>query len=323
MRFSCPGKTFLLGEYLALVGGLSLVVATRPRFIMTVKSSLSSCDQLGEHDMPSRSNKGTLLVSEIDGQSKAHPLSPAGRFAEQYDLSMIDFEDGYGELGGFGASTAQFLGVWAAARGLPSEGANWTAAELLKAYRAVAWNGEGWAPSGVDLLAQWQGGLTWIETSKLADSSGIRGVTWPFTDLHFSLFHTQKKLATHEHLRLAKEFSVDSLARIVLRAQQAFENGDPLSFANAIGEYGINLSEQGLVASHTLEILGSLRAQSIQGVLSAKGCGALGADVILVLHRPQAFEPLRRWGVGIGMHWIADQRSIDTRGLMSSGDESL
>ena len=44
---SAPGKTFLVGEYVALAGGPSIVLATEPRFELRVYSD--GCDPTTPH----------------------------------------------------------------------------------------------------------------------------------------------------------------------------------------------------------------------------------------------------------------------------------
>ena len=58
MNIVIPAKTFLVGEYLALTGGPSIILTTTPCF------ELRQCNNLGLHGV--------------------HPESPAGRLWAQY-----------------------------------------------------------------------------------------------------------------------------------------------------------------------------------------------------------------------------------------------
>ena len=93
MILSVPGKTFLLGEYVALDGGPSLLLSTEPRFELRVRA---------------RSRDVALPF---------HAQSPAGRFFERHadDLAAWEFEfrDPSGGRGGLGASSAQFALMYA------------------------------------------------------------------------------------------------------------------------------------------------------------------------------------------------------------------
>src|SRR5690606_19354251 len=93
LKFSCPSKTFLTGEYAVLCGAPGLVLTHEPRFELIV------------------STNGTGVVQGI------HPQSPAGywvRTSRVFFESMdVIFTDPFSGAGGFGASGAQFLLVHA------------------------------------------------------------------------------------------------------------------------------------------------------------------------------------------------------------------
>ena len=96
-----PGKTFLVGEYLALEGGPSVVANTHPsfRFRWTLEQADGGAARI-EHGF--------------------HPESPAGKFLNRLNASRllgtekatIEFHDPHYGKGGLGASTAEFLGAW-------------------------------------------------------------------------------------------------------------------------------------------------------------------------------------------------------------------
>jgi len=117
---SVPGKTFLVGEYLALSGGPSLLVATEPRFVLRVKAVAPR------------------------GRA-AHPFaaaSPAGRYLSRVirDSEMFEFQDPHQGAGGLGASSAQFALLYAWQNNIdvpPTSDTLWS--ELLRDYRLSAW----------------------------------------------------------------------------------------------------------------------------------------------------------------------------------------
>ncbi|MGE0633718.1 MAG: hypothetical protein AB7O96_14990, partial [Pseudobdellovibrionaceae bacterium] len=134
LKLSIPGKTFLVGEYLALSGGAALIVCTEPRFKMKVKLKGSEANSSG-------------LVG-------IHPQSPAGKFySENQDVFSsfsLEFTDPYEGRGGFGASTAQFamlyaLNTWKDTILLEPE-RQLDLRELLEDYKKQAWSGEGLPP---------------------------------------------------------------------------------------------------------------------------------------------------------------------------------
>ena len=285
IRITIPGKTFLVGEYLALVGGPSLVATTAPRFEAAF----------------TRSAPGEGSLSK-----PFHAESPAGRLwstlEREIELSPwhVTFVDPHRGLGGLGASTAQFASVVAFAQSLGafrSPPADWDS--WLRLYRDCAWSGDGLAPSGADLVAQVSGGVVAYD----GRTSTARVFAWPFPDLAFTLLRTGRKLATHEHLRKARAEALPEteMREISSRAIEAFSACESAAFADSLFAYGDLLAKFGLRAESTGEILRDLRATLGSAVAAAKGCGAMGADVIVVAHAPDCAGSLRRWADGAGL----------------------
>jgi len=258
--FSIPGKTFIAGEYLALHGGPALLLASQPRF--------------------------ELEVSQGTGKNQSiHPQSPAGKliteqlhYFSQFDLNFVDPHQG---RGGFGASTAQFLAVYAllmwgnSVFHEPQQFLDYR--HLLETYYKAAWNGQGLRPSGADLIGQLQGSLTFFDKGQ----GQISVKSWPFEDLEFFVIHTGNKVATHTHLQNLEHFPEEHLLKDFSLIRQAFEAADSGLFVNAINDYALTLKTLNFTCEETLKLLASVK--SLNGVLAAKGCGALGADVIFVV----------------------------------------
>ena len=105
---------------------------------------------------------------------------------------------------------------------------------------------------------------------------------WPFHDLAFILLHTGQKLATHQHLEsLTLTDEIEQLAAIVLSAKLAFESAESTRLIEAVNAYHQRLLQLGLVASHSLALIELLQKNT--DILAIKGCGAMGADVLLLL----------------------------------------
>lgn len=107
-----PGKTFISGEYLALNGGNSLIVSTKPGFqVFFVKKASSTPNFLKQ-----LCQKHQLNEKYFDGNFLKNNQSPAEIFFQKNMKSFeswdIFFYDGYDKKGGFGASTAQFLALF-------------------------------------------------------------------------------------------------------------------------------------------------------------------------------------------------------------------
>ena len=289
MILSAPGKTFLLGEYVALDGGPSILLSTSPRFELVVT--------------PRVDDSATLVF---------HPESPAGRYYTKHreDLNAwtYGFRDPYQGQGGLGASSAQFAllyafhhdGEWGPSAAIP-----W--ATVLQEYRACAWNGIGVAPSGADLVSQLSGGVTYFDgrvvtTEKLA---------WPFEEMGFSLLRTGHKLATHEHLKEGTLAPHSALRTIVIEARKAFAEADDVRLVEAVNAAALALRQSGLTATFTTDLLDQMR-ENPQLFWAAKGCGAMGADIVVVLHSRAKADDVARWAGGRGLEVCGSLNSLST-----------
>lgn len=253
MKWRIPAKTFLVGEYAAIAGASAIILTTTPCFELRL----------------------------VDYDNKAygiHPDSPAGQWWAHHRLHSqgLIWQDPYQGQGGLGASSAQFLAVYLAScralRVQPNHKA------LLDAYYQCAWRGEGLKPSGYDLWAQSQNRCVYINREQHL----IKSYGWPFKDLAFLLLHSGQKLATHYHLKNARlPDSIAQLAATVELARSAFEQVDSDKLVQAVNNYEQQLAGLGLVASYTQEHIRYFNAQP--DIFAAKGCGALGADVLLLI----------------------------------------
>jgi mevalonate kinase len=297
--FSIPGKTFLLGEYLALQGGPTLVALTQPCFQIKVQSG----------------------QGKIEG---IHLESPAGKFIqsksdlfEKYDLS---FFDPYSGKGGFGASTAQFLAsyaFWSHQKVHQHEMEKlFDYKHLLGTYTQFSWDGQGFAPSGADLIGQLKGSLTFFEKRR----SFVSIARWPFSNLEFYLIHTGHKIATHEHLNSLAPFESAGLEKSFQLAKQSFESLNDSLFVEAVNSYAQELKILNLTCDNTLELLKDLK--ELEGVKAAKGCGALGADVILAVVAQGQSAELKKYCQHKDLRIMASDKDISS-GLQMGVKEDL
>ncbi len=279
IHLTVPSKTFLLGEYVALKGGPSLVLSTEPRF------ELIATKQWQEN----------LNCPHI------HPESPAGKLIKQYTKFFqnyhLQFVDPYESLGGFGASSAQFVSLYALKN--YAEGSEINDFEMLKEYKQLAWNGKGMPPSGADIIAQLHGGICFFHLSE----KRRQAFKWPFEDLGYCLIHTGHKLATHQHLGEMTDIHVSDLEQIVQQALASIKQTDSQGFIDAINHYASRLQQRGLIAKQTEEKLKQLSHCS--DITAAKGCGALGADVILTVFDKQKQKKVLEWLKKHQFHVIA------------------
>ena len=261
VKLSVPGKTFLLGEYSVLDSGPCLVACAEPRFVLRVD---------------------TFSTGHCQGIS---PASPAGRWMREnrFDFASVglEFLDPHHGQGGLGASSAQFDLVYAwsllqrsgfaeLAKGLDPQA-------LWSCFREYSHIDEGQRPSGADVVVQSLGGICLFSQEPFV----AKPLAWRFSDLGFLLVRTGQKLATHEHLKSVSMGALSALKLASRRGVEAFADGDRQRFVAATNEFAAELEDLQLVAPRTLEMLTEFK--SIPGILAAKGCGAMGADVVLVL----------------------------------------
>ncbi len=270
MKLSFPSKTFLVGEYLALYGGPALVLTTAPTFDITI-------DKTSE----------PMRLNGIHGDSPAGKFinKQSGRFSNQ----TITFTDPHQGAGGFGASSAQFAAVYQWLLQSDPLADPDSIRQLLASYHECAWQGQGLPPSGADLIAQFAGDICFFDRETFT----VHTLTWPWTTIEYRLIRTGHKIATHEHIQQLNAFAHGRLYELVERATQSLEQAQATTFVNAISHYHSALQDLGFVADHTLTLVEQIC--SVPGVLTAKGCGALGADVILAIVESEQIQSLENW----------------------------
>lgn len=261
MKWSIPAKTFLLGEYAAIAGAPAILLTTSPCFEIS------------------------LSHTALQG---IHHESPAGRWWIQQGHTSVGLQwsDPYQGIGGMGASSAQFIGAYLASRYLQEKLPN--RRDMLDAYLQCASHEHGLGPSGYDVLTQSLRGCIYISRQQ----NIYETYAWPFKDIAFLLLHTGQKLATHQHLQTLTLPSIHQLSIIVEMAKSAFERVDSLRLVEAVNNYHQQLTHMNLVAEHSLKHIASLRKNP--DVLAIKGCGALGADVLLLLLPLEKRDALRQ-----------------------------
>ncbi len=307
VKFSIPSKTFLLGEYLALQGGSALVLGHGPYFECEFSGAVSkgvsrSSNEDEDEDVvvPGSAPKSHRKsdAAKLAGSKPSFPFhqdSPAGIWAELheefFDGVTVQFTDPYAGAGGFGASTAQFFATYLyvlSRQDMLRNGANLSDTQkwaIVEDYRQL-FEEENVQPSGYDLMAQMNKGLCLVNGNQNKNTS----VTWPFADLELHIFKTPSKVNTHEHLQNLKisASTAKSLSAAVDKTISALNKKDKQSFVAGIKEFTGVLEKSNWIAPATLELI--RQWEVVPGVLAAKGCGALGADVFAVFAE-KTFSP--------------------------------
>lgn len=258
MQWNIPAKTFLLGEYIALQHGPALLIGTQPCFRLKA-----------------------IAEKELRG---IHPESPAGKLFRQQNFSSgFEWFDPYQGKGGLGASSAQFVGLYQAL--CQEKKRPFQTEEMLELYYQHAWDGQGARPSGYDIISQSAQQMSFIHQQ----NNIIKTLSWPFDDLDFILVHTGKKLATHQHLQsFSSSVPLEKLSKIVYQAKAALEQKNADAFINCINNYQQALFESGFTAEHSLQLINELKQN--KNILAIKGCGAMGADILLILCKKAQYQ---------------------------------
>lgn len=279
--YTAPSKTFLVGEYAVLhPKGGGLILNTPPYFKMLIETSEKPV---------------TPILSNI------HKESPCGIFSTQKPLYLkpgsylksIRFFDPHEGAGGFGASSAQFAILW-----YHLYGNNPSAyGALREAYLACHPKKGRYAPSGVDVLAQLVGQVACYQPDVHSDSNEgampWHAKHWPFSGMHYSLLKTRTKVNTHEHLADLLTLKTEALIRASNRAMDAFLTRNQADFIASIQAYQVALEKQKLVHPDTIHLLKDIQRYCPH--LAVKGCGALGADVVLILYAPEQREDVQAY----------------------------
>ena len=289
LTLSAPAKTFLVGEYAVLAGGPALMLSTAPRFQLRVTR--------GE----------TAVIGIPTGSPAARWLDARRPLLEDFALEFIDPYEG---AGGLGASGAQFLMVHVLTTFLQSAFARTIDGPDLSAlwsdYRALAAGGG----SGADVLAQATGGVAEVDLTLTT----ARARPWPYPELGWTLVRTHRRVATHEHVATLAADTPSLFVRPAQECVEAFGAAPAEVFVSKLKVFTETIAEYGLRAETTANLIERLASEP--WCLLAKGCGALGAEVILILHpstereRERVREHLRRQS----LHTIATDRDM-THGL--------
>lgn len=266
-----PGKTFCFGEYAALVGGSAMLITTKPGFEVEFEASTEP------HECP------------------FHPQSPAGLYYKKnqdfYSSWKVNFKDNYKGRGGFGASTAQFIGLSFFKRQTDAPETTISQSSFYKSiwqdYQDVNKElnpdiSDAQLPSGYDLWSQLVGSVTTVKrfTTENDVQFNYQRMVWPFDGLDFLIVPTGFKVATHEHLGKLNTDSLKGLAQLSDKMIVSLQAKDHTGFLEELHTWNNRLKGLDLVHPHTLEILNALNKHS--EIAFAKGCGALGADILFV-----------------------------------------
>ncbi len=302
-RILIPSKTFLLGEYLAVVGGPAVLLSTKPSFEICYSDFPEAC--LKEESPHKIEFKNTELISEKVYRLKNQPYywkSPSALLLssleiEQKSKKIFSFVDPHKKKGGFGASGAKFLSSYWSYLSLEKKemlksGNKESINKLLNLYKSYIVSEP--KPSGYDLVSQLKGGITFFQDKEF-ELSGTQG--WPFEDYNFCIVRTGKKVSTHDSLIGHQDLPIKEMTSVVIKAKKAFGFSDSttniLELIEAINAYRNILSELSLVTSWTSEILTKVKKSEL--FEAYKGCGAMGGDTWLGIFKNENLSNIKKF----------------------------
>jgi len=267
IEISCPAKTFIIGEYAVLDGGSAIVLNTAPRFACHIRQG-------------SKSKKWNLSEN-----------SPAGQWIKKniQDFQSVELEwiNPYKNKGGLGFSSAQFNIVYAYNFILKYGGLEQIKPQdVWRKYKDLKF--EGLAPSGADVISQWVGGVGVFEQNPLS----METLTSSFPDLHCFVFSTGEAFETYKYLKDFQLGDVSDLKHISRQGVQAIKQKDEQVFIESINEYRNSLITKNYVSKKTQEILEKLA--KIEIIEAYKGCGAMGAETIIVFYKKEHKESVKK-----------------------------
>lgn len=281
LELTVPSKTFLVGEYLALFGGPSILINTTPRFKLEIKKS------------PKKARVGfssQLPVTQL--------LEKNNEVFKNFSLKFID---PHNKAGGFGASSAELVLLYTFHNFITHKQTNLK--KIISQYKKLTRN-QGYSPSGADIASQFSGDITLFESKKFS----LKKYAWPFAGLEFFLIRTNNKVNTYHHLMSLPNIKIHNLKKAVNLCISSFESSDEIKFCKAINQFGDELKKQNLICNKTLKLLDIIATNSL--VLAAKGCGALGADVVLVITAKKHKNQFAKWAKQHKFNIIATNKDI-------------
>ena len=284
---SFPSKTFLIGEYAVMEGAPALLVNTQPRFQFDIQYPV---------------------------QKSFHPFhknSPAGLFIEEnkkvFSSVSIRYAQNYGQ--GFGLSGAEFNCVYLLEALFSGDSVeDIDCFDILGKYLSFLAS-KGSVPSGADVVSQWLGKVCIFSRPSIAES-----IDWPFRNLSFALIRTEENLQTWKHLENLKQKNFSQLQEISINALEAVRSSSESLFIQSVKDYAEALEKENLVHSATKKVLQGFN--SYPEVLAAKGCGAMGAEVISVFFKKniQNLDFLKNYNC------ISGLQSLDQGVMVSDGN---
>ncbi len=272
-KITVASKTFFVGEYAVLEHFSGIVLSTSPRFELT-------CERVGENI-----EGGSLQLNCSLGGERAlsRLISKNEELLNPYNINFID---PHNRCGGFGASSARFLMLARLIKELKGE--KFCIFETIRLFQDLGFdenNQNSLKPSGADIATQFVGGVGILNQDEQGEKA-VTSINWVFDELRCLIFKTSCKVDTGRHLEgLNSSFAtcgaISPLRALVQTGVQAFFEKKSTDIIDVVNEYSNVMNKIGLTHDYTNNLLSQMRGHDV--VLAVKGCGAMAADVVIVL----------------------------------------
>ena len=255
-----PSKTFLVGEYAVLHGGSCLIANTLPQFDFRI------------------STKAKKLSHPFHSQSVASLYIEKNKEL----FSNIKIELSKDLPSGFGLSGAQWNCVYTLSCLLKNQKIN-SVHQAWEEYKKLSKN-----TSGADVVAQKTGELC----SFCPNPFDVKKLDWNFHQIQFAFILTGETLNTWDHVKDIKSKNCSRLVDITHLSLEAVQNSNEDLFIKSIKEYADELENQKWITKTSYNLLQKIN--SFSQTMAAKGCGAMGAESIVLFFKKEDKEDLIR-----------------------------
>jgi len=236
--------------------------------------------------------------SELKDAVFFHKDSPAGQLEKKLSGKRQGwvFKDPHSGGGGFGGSTAEFISVY---KILKADGS----LQDIRSEYFKLFEGLPSPPSGADLVTQYSEKPGLFIYSK--DPFNLECVSWPFEDMSVLILKTGFKLKTHSHLKHLKESDFSALTKFSKQVISSLKLKKEKELLTRVKEFSAAQETLGLLHNESAGLVKMI--DQIEGVQAARGCGAMGADVLAVFVKKESLDYV--WGqienLGRGLQNIA------------------
>lgn len=124
----------------------------------------------------------------------------------------------------------------------------------------------------------------------------------------FLIFKTGYKVKSHEHLSDIHDENLLPLIEISKKSQFLFQNAEWSAFVESIKSYQQQLIVNKWTCEKSIELINQIK--SWPEVEVVKGCGAQGADTIVLLCDDSLSIGLKEKCRGLGLEYVADKMNL-------------